>query len=354
MKTLVCHKSTAEDDAEHSNYTPQINISKITNDTITMDSSGIIDADGATVHTNQQRQSAIQRLQGTLYVPHATLPVNDYNNPSMWLGAYPWLFPHGKGGPEIERKVPVSLKAYVKHLLNLKDRKFCLDQSFKFHVFNILQKRDVSLHTSLIIRRPGFHSTASQINTITHDTLVKLAEAVEKGSTTFQQSNLKSLMKNLNSIGSHIRGPPYQKASYRRVIFGLMIHLGTPPLRITISPAAVHSPIFLKIAGYEFILTDIPSAVERAKLVAEGPVAAAKYFNLLIDSFVKYILGYDQESCGIFGHSSAYYGCIEEQGTGNLHIHMLVWLHGFKSLSQIIDQISDINFQNNLINYPEI
>ena len=32
---------------------------------------------------------------------------------------------------------------------------------------------------------------------------------------------------------------------------------------------------------------------------------------------------------------------------------MLVWLHGFKSLSQIIDQISDINFQNNLINYLE-
>ena len=32
---------------------------------------------------------------------------------------------------------------------------------------------------------------------------------------------------------------------------------------------------------------------------------------------------------------------------------MLFWLHGFKSLSQIIDQISDINFQNNLINYLE-
>ena len=140
LMKLVCHESTAEDDAEHSNYTPQIDISQITDDTITMDSSSIIDADGATVHTNQQRQSAVQRLQGTLYVPHGTLPIKDYNNPSMWLVAYPWLFPHGKGGPEIERKVPVSLKAYVKHLLNLKDRKFCLDQSFKFHVFNIPQK----------------------------------------------------------------------------------------------------------------------------------------------------------------------------------------------------------------------
>ena len=68
MKTLVCHESTAEDDAEHSNYTPQIDISQITDDTITMDSSGIIDADGATVHTNQQRQSAVQRLRGTHYL----------------------------------------------------------------------------------------------------------------------------------------------------------------------------------------------------------------------------------------------------------------------------------------------
>ena len=84
MKTLVCHESTAEDEAEHSNYTPQIDISQITDDIITMDSSGIIDADGATVHTNQQKQRAVQQLQGTPYVPHATLPVNDYNNPSMW------------------------------------------------------------------------------------------------------------------------------------------------------------------------------------------------------------------------------------------------------------------------------
>ena len=51
-------------------------------------------------------------------------------------------------------------------------------------------------------------------------------------------------MKNLNSVGSHIRGSPYQKASYRREIFGLMIHLGTPPLWITISPAVAHSPVF--------------------------------------------------------------------------------------------------------------
>ena len=109
-----------------------------------------------------------------------------------------------------------------------------------------------------------------------------------------------------------------------------MIHLGTLPLWITISLVVVHSPIFLKIPGYEFILTNIPSVVERAKHVAEDPVAAAKYFNLLIDSFIKYILGYDQESGGISGHCSAFYGCIEEQGTGSLHIYILVWLHGFK------------------------
>ena len=68
--------------------------------------------------------SAISSLQGTLVVPHSSTPLNEYNNPNLWLGAYPWLFPYGKGGPEVIRKVKVGLRAYMKHLLLLKDKKF--------------------------------------------------------------------------------------------------------------------------------------------------------------------------------------------------------------------------------------
>ena len=129
-----------------------------------------------------------------------------------------------------------------------------------------------------------------------------------------------------------------------------MIELGPPLLWITLSPAVVHSPIFLRIAGIEFDMSQIPSHSERAIMVANDPVAAAIYFNTVIDGFTDHILGYKKEKGGVFGHVSAYYGMIEEQGTGTLHNHMLVWLHGFK-LSEFRSQIEDETYKADLIKY---
>lgn len=237
----------------------------------------------------------------------------------------------------------------------VKDKKFCLDPSFKFHVFNVLQKREVSLHTSLLIRRPSYCQSANSIDRLTHQDLLQILQA-EENKTPVRDPNLQTLMNNLTSAGKHIRGSPYCKQGYRKEIFGLMIKFCMPPLWITISPAVVHSPIFLRLAGYEVDLTkitlaDIPSAEERAKIVASDPVAAAKFFNLVIESFTSDLLGYNQSEGGIFGDPSAFYGCIEEQGTGTLHIHMLVWLKGFKTITDLESKLDDEIFRNARASY---
>ena len=41
---------------------------------------------------------------------------------------------------------------------------------------------------------------------------------------------------------------------------------------------------------------------------------------------VTHLIAYNQENGGLFGNVSAYYGITEEQLTGTLHNHMLVWL----------------------------
>ena len=87
--------------------------------------------------------------------------------------------------------------------------------------------------------------------------------------------------------------------------------------------------------------------------MASDPVAAAKFFNLVIDSFTSDLLGYNQSEGGIFGDPSAFYGCIEEQGTGTLHIHMLVWLKGFKTITDLESKLDDEIFRNDLIYYLE-
>ncbi len=65
--------------------------------------------EGSSVHFSDQLNFAIHSLQGTIYVPYGPVPLNEYNNPNLWLGLYPCLFPYERGGPEANRKENVSL-----------------------------------------------------------------------------------------------------------------------------------------------------------------------------------------------------------------------------------------------------
>ena len=137
----------------------------------------------------------------------------------------------------------LRLKAYMKHLMSLDDRKFSCDPAMKFHAFNVLQKRDVALHTTLqVVQKPNFQSTSDQLDSITTESLDQTIQALAD-KTPVTDANIKKLMSCLSSAGSHVKGSPYEKSANRREIFGLMVEFGTPALWITISPAASHSPV---------------------------------------------------------------------------------------------------------------
>ena len=73
-------------------------------------------------------------------------------------------------------------------------------------------------------------------------------------------------------------------------------------------------------------------------------------------SFVKNILGYNPchpNNEGILGSVNGYYRCVEAQGRGTLHCHMLVWLEEALNCEEIRDRVqsSDIDFQRRLIEY---
>ena len=103
------------------------------------------------------------------------------------------------------------------------------------------------------------------------------------------------------------------------------------------NPADVYNPLIKFLAGEDIDLdnllpTDIPDYWDQSLLVAKNPVVAAKFFNLYINAFIKSILGYDPAcetvKSGVLGVVKAHYGCVEAQGRGSLHCHMLVWIEG--------------------------
>ncbi|KAK0452804.1 uncharacterized protein EV420DRAFT_1621675 [Desarmillaria tabescens] len=56
-------------------------------------------------------------------------------------------------------------------------------------------------------------------------------------------------------------------------------------------------------------------------------------------AFISVVLGVDSGDVGALGKVKAYYGCVEAQGRGMLHCHMLVWLEGGLNPNEIKDQI---------------
>jgi hypothetical protein len=93
------------------------------------------------------------------------------------------------------------------------------------------------------------------------------------------------------------------------------------------------------ILGREVVTFQLPSLKERSQLVANNPVATSNVFHSLINFFMEELVGLkeckdvrytlaEDDLCrkrGLFGNMIAYYGPIEAQGRGTLHLHSLLW-----------------------------
>ena len=87
-------------------------------------------------------------------------------------------------------------------------------------------------------------------------------------------------------------------------------------------------------------------------LVAQDPVAAVKYFHTLIPAILR-MLGWDMHRLsfieeGILGWMKAFYGCIEAQGRGSLHLHVELWLDTGSAIGWNLDREE---FKNKLLTF---
>ena len=112
-----------------------------------------------------------------------------------------------------------------------------------------------------------------------------------------------------------------------------MAHIGSPIWYITIAPADIKHPIcfYLADARQEYRPNVMPPTTDeerdaRFRAVINNPVAGARFFHFMIQSFIRCILGISSPLPGIFGETSGYYGTVEQQGRLTLHLHLLLWI----------------------------
>ncbi|CAF4316122.1 unnamed protein product [Rotaria magnacalcarata] len=148
-------------------------------------------------------------------------------------------------------------------------------------------------------------------------------------------------------------GSAYSRAALRTRIHALIFNQGLPSIFLTLNPVDIHSPVALYFAGVNVDLDNIRieqlmTTYKRAETIASHPVATAKFFHLLITNILDtMIVG------GVLGPVKAYFGTVENQGRGSLHLHLLIWLdHDMKPVD-MKENIRNTDFREKLKAYLE-
>jgi hypothetical protein len=165
-----------------------------------------------------------------------------------------------------------------------------------------------------------------------------------------------TIVSDLDHVGGHVPGSLTSKRYLRNEIWSLISYVGAPSWFITFAPADNKHPICLYYAdNKETFSPDIRPDNECYRLIANNPVASARFFHFMVQTFIKHVLGVDQDHPGLYGDTSAYYGTVEQQGRLTLHLHLLLWISGCFTPQELRDKIMDVSsdFQKSMVEYLE-
>ncbi len=173
---------------------------------------------------------------------------------------------------------------------------------------------------------------------------------------TAEEKNCFQLLNDLDKVAEKVEGSLTSKRHMRNELWSLVSFKGAPSWFITFSPADNFHPLCLYFADTdEQFVPRIRTPTARYKLIAKNPVAGARFFHVMVQLFIKHVLGVNTDHAGLFGKPSAYYGTVEQQGRLTLHIHMLILIENSLSPQEIRNRIMDptSDFQKKMIDYLE-
>ncbi|KIN95492.1 hypothetical protein M404DRAFT_165673, partial [Pisolithus tinctorius Marx 270] len=334
---------------------------------------GVVDVELTRVPTSELMAQALANFnnntqEGGYVMRHGNTPINDFP-PSMQshtmrnpLGAaFPVLFPYGRGAIEAERPVNLSLREHCKWAMQYHDRRFTTHHSFPFVVFALMQKRETMRSTHLQMRQKDFECDTLALSSIRVADL-KQAAAEEARHELISNARVRALRRHVTAANGRVIGSDNTRASYRSMIWGTCLMLGGPSLWLTINPVDIHDPIAQVFAGENIDLNDFnahlgPDSNRHAENIAANPYAAARYFHFIIHTVLETLFGIQNtgnkvhSQVGVLGRVAGYFGVVEAQGRGTLHVHMLLWLANTLNANKMQALLQQESFRDTIRNY---
>ena len=311
--------------------------------------------------------------EGGYAVRHGRQPVSDFppresgdsecpaDQPNFFEKAFPCLYPYGRGGLESQRPVSLDFPEHIRWSLQYFDRRFRKHETFPFITFGISQRRQVLTSSRIQMQRHTFEREAHKIAAVTAEKLDQAREEEERG-VPISDEAVRALKRHVYATAARVSGTDQSRYRLRSQIWSTSTVLGPPSLWITINPSDLHDPIAQIFAGEEidmdrFMATLGPDKAKRAKNIADDPYAAAKFFHFMITTIletlfqVKVTPAQVKSGMGVFGRVAAYFGTVESQGRGTLHLHLLVWLKHVPSPDEIVALLKTEEFRNRILAY---
>ncbi|CAF4750187.1 unnamed protein product [Rotaria socialis] len=132
-------------------------------------------------------------------------------------------------------------------------------------------------------------------------------------------SALNKLLNHIKTIGGRVMGSAYSRTALCTRIHALIYNQGLPSIFLTLNPVDIHSPVALYFAGVKLDLDKIQI----------------------------------EQLMTTYKRAETYFGTVENQGRGSLHLHILIWLDHDMKPSDMKEKIQNANFREKLKAYLE-
>lgn len=286
--------------------------------------------------------------------------------------AYRHLFPFGVGAVSDERARPISFSFWIQRCLRAASGDFESDERFLFGLLDKIRQSKVLSRARFKMEAGFFERLSTHLgDTVAVKEAVLLALAlmnkkqeeadrlIAKG-VDVKVANL--VLSNVKLVSTGTQGTFFARTLNGHEMTALCVDRGPPTFFMTINHADTHNPVVCVRAAamsdvQSRIASDLPTPLERARIVASRPVAVADAFNCMVTVLLERLFGFDvkhqrsRKGGGVLGYVDWYYFVLETQQRGSLHMHGLVRIVGMPGVADLKEKLADPEYAARFCRY---
>lgn len=317
----------------------------------------------------------IQHQQPPEFQIQSSNKFSDAFDPFLDAKAHPHLFPFGRGfAGEPNRRVKCTKLECTRHYCLLSLRQFARDRYYTLSMFDRLSLERGYMHAVVSCKaKPSQHTPIATITSaelwqgLQNRRRRRCGHVPLPNNTT--NSAVSQMLNQVDCSAAQVWGSNAERRVHRRNAFATSDMFGQPALFVTLTPRTDNT---LAIAFYAGGVTvdslfdanyhnHMVSGTECHQLSLQDDIASARLFDRLIKSFLTVVLGFNPgkrlptSDGGLFGHVKAYYGMVETQGRGTLHLHLILWLYGSPRTTTEFEwrRTDDPQYETSIMDYAE-